>query len=291
MTKYTTLNLLLAAGILAAAPLLSTPAIAQDTQAPKAKEADKLPTPREVVDRFIKVTGGMEAYKAHAYRTSKGYFEMPAMGMRGEMVIHQAQPNLMIASIDIPQMGSMKTGFNGTTGWSTNPMQGPMIMKGKQLEQVKREADFFGSVDILKNFKEARTVGIAEFNGEKCYQLKLTDDTGITNVYYSVKTGLAVGRKAVEISPMGEVPSVMTISAYKEYGGVLVPTMQTVEAMGQTQNMVTETVTFEELDPSIFELPAEIKTLVKAQKKADEAKTEDVPKGEEPKKDAGKSGS
>ncbi len=286
MTKYTKLNLLLASGFLAAAPLLSAPAVAQSEQDSQSKETAELPTPREVVDRFIKVTGGMEAYKAHRYRTSKGYFEMPAMGMRGEMVVHQAQPNMMVASIDIPGMGSMKTGFNGTTGWSTNPMQGPMIMEGKQLDQMKREADFFGSVDILKNFKEARTVGIAEFNGEKCYQLKLTDDTGITNVYYSVESGLAVGRKAVEISPMGEVPSVMTISGYKDFGGVLVPTMQSVEAMGQKQNMVTETITFEELDPSIFALPAEIKTLVEAQEKKKDA-TDDG----EPKKDAGKSGS
>lgn len=289
MTKYTKLNLLLASGFLAAAPLLSAPAVAQSEQDSQSKETAELPTPREVVDRFIKVTGGMEAYKAHRYRTSTGYFEMPAMGMRGEMVVHQSQPNLMVASIDIPGMGSMKTGFNGTTGWSTNPMQGPMIMEGKQLDQIKRKADFFGSVDILKNFKEARTVGINEFNGEKCYQLKLTDDTGITNVYYSVETGLAVGRKAVKISPMGEVPSVMTISAYKEFGGVLVPTMQSVEAMGQEQNMVTETVTFEELDPAIFALPPAIKTLVEAQEK--DTKTKDAPKDGEPKKDAGKSGS
>ena len=165
MTKYTRLNLLLASGFLAAAPLLGTPAIAQSEQDSKAKETSELPTPQEVIDRFIEVTGGMEAYKAHRYRTSKGYFEMPAMGMRGAMVVHQAQPNLMVASIDIPGMGSMKTGYNGTTGWSTNPMQGPMIMEGKQLDQIKREADFFGSVDILKNFKEARTVGTAEFNG------------------------------------------------------------------------------------------------------------------------------
>ena len=288
MTKSTTLNLLLAAGILAASPLLGTPAMAQDTQDSKSKADDKLPTPREVIDRFIEVTGGMEAYKAHPYRTAKGYFEMPAMGMRGEMVIRQAAPNLMVASIDLPGMGSMMTGFNGTTGWSTNPMQGPMIMEGKQLEQVKREADFFGSVDILKNFKEARTVGIAEFNGEKCYQLKLTGEEGITNVYYSVESGLAVGRKSVEISPMGEVPSVMTISGYKDFGGVLTPTMQSIEAMGQKQNLVTETVTFEELEPSVFALPPEIKTLVEARDKKNE---EDAPKSEEPEKDAGTSGS
>ena len=288
MTKSTTLNLLLAAGILAASPLLGTPAMAQDTQDSKSKADDKLPTPREVIDRFIEVTGGMEAYKAHPYRTAKGYFEMPAMGMRGEMVIRQAAPNLMVASIDLPGMGSMMTGFNGTTGWSTNPMQGPMIMEGKQLEQVKREADFFGSVDILKNFKEARTVGIAEFNGEKCYQLKLTGEEGITNVYYSVESGLAVGRKSVEISPMGEVPSVMTISGYKDFGGVLTPTMQSIEAMGQKQNLVTETVTFEELEPSVFALPPEIKTLVEAR---DKKNAEDAPKSEEPEKDAGTSGS
>ena len=55
--------------------------------------------------------------------------------------------------------------------------------------------------------------------------------------------------------------------------------------------LMDETVTFEELEPSVFALPPEIKTLVEARdKKAGDAE-EDAPKSEEPEKDAGKSGS
>ena len=278
MTKRLALNTLLAAGI--AATLAPVPLTAQDAPAKPAAEDAKLPTPAEVVDRFIEVTGGKDAYLAHKFRTTSGYFEMPAMGMKGPMVVRQAAPNLMSASIELPGMGAMTTGFNGTTGWSINPMQGPMIMEGKQLDQMRREADFFGSVDMLKNFKESRVVGVADFKGEACHQLKLTSEDGITNVYFSVDTGLMVGRKSVEASPMGEVASVMTISDYKDFGGVLTATRQTIEAMGQTQVMVTESVTYDEIEADAFALPKVIQTLVEAGKGSES--TEEPAKDEDP---------
>ncbi len=144
MTKHGKLQLLLTAGLITTTSLFCGVSIAQEKQDSKTQAEATLPTPTEVVDRFIKVTGGMEAYKAHKYRTAKGYFEMPAMGMRGAMVMHQATPNLMLVKIDLPQMGTISSGYNGTTGWGISPMQGPMIMESKELGKLKRGAEFFG---------------------------------------------------------------------------------------------------------------------------------------------------
>ena len=181
--------------IIAACPMLATPAAAQQDADATRPSQETLPTPREIIDRFIEVTGGVDAYKKHKFRTSRGAFEMPAMGMRGEMMVKQSTPNLMLVTISLPGIGEMKQGFNGEVGWSIDPMSGPQLMDGKQLEQMKREADFFNSVDILKNFKESRTVAKTKFNDEMCYQIKLTGDDGVTNAYYSVESGLAKGSR------------------------------------------------------------------------------------------------
>jgi hypothetical protein len=269
-------SLILAATLLAACPFVAAPAVAQDAGDKTPAADEKLPTPREIIDRFIKVTGGMDAYKKHASRTTSGYFEMPAMGMKGPMTIKQSSPNLMLVSIEFPGMGSMQQGYDGTVAWSIDPMSGPRLITGKQLDQMKREADFFSSVDILKNFESSKTVGVAEFAGEKCYQIKLESTDGITNAYYSVATGLALGSKAVASTPQGEIPSITTISEYKDFGGVKVPTLTVIEAMGQKQQIVTETVLFDALPASEFVLPDAIKTLVGAE----DATAKDETKGE-----------
>lgn len=274
MRTLRTVNFILAASLLAASPFLVSSTFAQDAPDKSKTADDSLPTPREIIDRFIEVTGGIDAYKKHTSRTSTGYFEMPAMGLRGPMTVKQSSPNLMLVSIEFPGMGSMQQGYDGTVAWSIDPMSGARLITGKQLDQMKREADFFNSVDILKNFDTSKTVGIADFGGEKCHQIKLTSSDGITNAYYSVQTGLARGSKAVASTPQGEIPSITTISGYKDFGGVKAPTLTVVEAMGQKQQIVTESVTFEELPASEFALPEAIKTLTAASESSTDAASE-----------------
>ena len=79
---------------------------------------------------------------------------------------------------------------------------------------------------------------------------------------------------------MGEVASVMTISDYKDFGGVLTATRQTIEAMGQTQVMVTESVTYDEIEADAFALPKVIQALVEAGKGSES--TEEPAKDEDP---------
>ena len=275
MRNLKTVNVILAASMLAASPFLAPSTFAQDAPEKSKTADDSLPTPREIIDRFIEVTGGMEAYKKHTSRTSSGYFEMPAMGLRGPMTVKQSSPNLMLVAIEFPGMGSMQQGYDGTIAWSIDPMSGARLITGKQLDQMKREADFFNSVDILKNFDTSKTVGIADFGGEKCHQIKLTSSDGITNAYYSVETGLARGSKAVAATPQGEIPSITTISGYKDFGGVMTPTLTVVEAMGQKQQIVTESVSYDDLPTEEFALPEAIKTLAGASAPAEETESAD----------------
>src|SRR3712207_8571336 len=36
--------------------------------------------------------------------------------------------------------GQMSSGYDGTVGWSVNPMQGPRLLEGKELEQLREDA-------------------------------------------------------------------------------------------------------------------------------------------------------
>lgn len=294
MRMSSLLQLTMLGGLVLLAPLSAGQIHAQDTAPATPKAAagqsdEKLPTPQEVIDRYIKVTGGADAYKKHKSQTSRGFFEMPTMGLKGPMVMYQAVPNNLYVSIEMPGIGTMEQGFNGTVGWSLDPMRGPTLMEGPQLEQAKREAEFFGSLDMLKFFDSAKTSGTTDFNGTKCYQLVLTAPDGVTNAFYSVESGLAMGMKSVAATPLGDVPSVTTMSEYKDFGGIKIPTLTKIEVMGQQQQIVLDSVTYDDVDPKVFVLPAKIEPLVKAKEAGKDGATE--PKKSPPAAGNGKPGS
>ena len=49
-----------------------------------------------------------------------------------EMV--QVAPNKMQMMTTIPGVGAIQVGFDGTTGWSVDPMQGPRVLAGKEAQ-------------------------------------------------------------------------------------------------------------------------------------------------------------
>lgn len=271
ITLTRVIRTLSAATVLAIASLSATPnvAIAQDEKA-----AVEAPAPQAVIDRFIKVTGGKVAYKKHSNRTIKGTFGMPSANLTGSLLMMQKAPNLMTLNISIPGIGDIKQGYNGTVGWSLDPMRGPSILEGEQLAQLQREADFFGSADMLKFFDTAETEGPVEFAGEEAWQLNLATEESSISVFFSVKSGLNIGTKAKVASPLGQIESLTIQGDYKEFGGIMLATMTTVSVMGQTQEIRMTDVTFEDIDASAFDLPPVIATLATAAKKAEEASAE-----------------
>ena len=48
--------------------------------------------------------------------------------MSGDLEISQARPNKTMMRINVTGIGQIEQGFDGTTGWSINPMQGPRVM-------------------------------------------------------------------------------------------------------------------------------------------------------------------
>lgn len=255
-------------GCVLAIPFLDARAEAQD--APAATE--KLPLPKELFQKYIEITGGLDAYKKINARTSTGTFELVGANLKGNLTMYQTRPNKSLVVIMLPGIGEMKQGFNGTVGWSINPMQGAMLAQGKELQQAKIDASFDLMVDPMSQFKSAETIARKTFAGEDCYQVKLVShDDDIVNFFYSVETGLFRGIEMTASTPVGNVKTTATSSDYKEFNGIKMATVTTISAMGQQQKLSVNEVTFDEIPAETFALPPAIKTLVEAQEKKQEA--------------------
>ncbi len=228
-----------------------------------------LPSAREIIDKYVRAIGGRSAVLKHKSSHFKGRYEIVGQ-MSAEMEIFQAAPNKFVFNISIPGTGEIKTGFDGKVGWDLNPMAGASLHKGKRLEQTRRQADYYIDLHEEKNFQSIETIGLEDFEGTKCYKLRLVTSSGDAYLeFFDAKSFLFVGRVGTAETAAGptEVRSVLT--DYKKFGDLLVPGKSTSKGTigGQAfEEIITlTTVQRDSVDPEVFELPDQIKALLGSQ--------------------------
>ncbi len=255
----------LAAGIIAACAFLTigATAAAADTAASDAK---RMPA-QKVIKKFVKAVGGRKAVMKKDQVVIKGKMEIPSQGISGTMEAHAKAPNLLSVHAEIPGIGTILSGYNGEVGWSINPMMGPSVMDGKMLEQTKREADFYAVLHESDRYRSMETVDKVDFEGAPCWKLKLVANNGDEIYeYYNVETGLLAGNEQKQNSPMGEMNIVSVIEDYKEFEGVKSATkIRQKIGPGIEQVLSFDEITYNGVQDSDFDLPAEIKGMLSSE--------------------------
>jgi hypothetical protein len=264
--------LLLALGAFGVAPVFAqAPAPKTAPSAPAVTPAapvtpdPALPPARDVIDRHIKAIGGRDAVMSHTSTHVTGTFAVPASGMVGTMeMFGAASPNRMLVKITIPGLGEMLNGFDGTHGWAVTPMTGAMLQQGKELDQTKLDADFYGELRETNRYKSMKTVEKTVFEGRPCYKVSLVRLDGNEDFeFYDVENGLRAGSINTRESPMGTLTTTSTEGDYKKFGNLLQPTLVVQKMMGVEQKLTLATVEYDKVEPMVFELPPPIKALIK----------------------------
>ena len=251
---------------LCAAPALAvaqTPAKAPPKPAASAQAA-ALPPAQQIIDRYVAAIGGRDAILRHSSYRATGAFEMPAAGIRGDLELAHAKPNKMAMKVTIPGLGEMVSGYDGTVGWSVNPMQGPRLLEGKELEQMSSEAEFGNWLRAGSNITSRETVERTEMAGRPCYKVRIVWKSGRESFdCYSTETGLLIGTTTTQESPMGSVQVTSLVDEYKDFSGVKYATRMRQQMMGQEQVLTITSLEFDVVPPSAFEQPAAIQALVR----------------------------
>ena len=222
----------------------------------------QLPPAKELIAKFGSATNTASVLAKHKSVTAKGKLEMPAAGLSGDLEITQARPNKSMMRVNLAGVGEMQQGFDGTTAWAVNPMQGPRILSGRELDAVREESSFGVSSRQGPNVASAETVEKTEMNGEACYKVKLVWKSGReTFDCYSVATGLLIASIVKQETPMGTVEVTNLIGDYKDFGGQKVATRVAQQAMGQEQVMRFTAIEYDIASDSTFAMPPAIKAL------------------------------
>jgi hypothetical protein len=185
------------------------------------------------------------------------------MGMEGQTTTYAAAPDKIAMNIETG-MGAMNQGYNGTIGWSDNPMTGAQLLEGDQLAGMKLQADYYAPLNYSKHFTSMETVEETTFNNEAAYKVKLVNTAGKESTQYFAKdSGLLLGTQGIQAGPMGESEVKTTFSDYKDFGGSRIPGKVTIDVAGMQIEQTTETVTFDDVAATAFDPPAAVKALQK----------------------------
>jgi hypothetical protein len=253
---------------LALASLLAIgPAAQAQTPAPAAQPKpanESLPSAQSIIDRHIEAVGGRVALKTHNSLSVQGSMTIPANGMTGTIEVFAARPNKLLVKTNLAGVGEVQEGFDGTVAWSMNPMTGPMLATGDELAQKAFDADFEGALGIATKYAAIKTLEKTTFEGRPVYKLALTRKTGGDDIeFYDVETGLKAGGTIERKNPMGTISVTSTLSDYKKFGDILHPTTMKQTMTGVQIVTTFTTIEYDKVNPAIFELPAQIKALVK----------------------------
>jgi hypothetical protein len=243
----------------AVAALSFVPALAV-AQAP-ATEA--LPSADEIVAKHVAATGGEAAIRKHSSTRATGTFELAAAGLSGTVSVISAAPNRTMLRIEVPGMGEILQGFDGTNAWSVNPMAGARLAEGPELQMQVEEAGYYGVLDQKESVTRKAT-GRAEMGGVPCYQVTVTFKSGReATECYGVESGLLVARQGRVETPQGVIEQTVLIGDYKDFGGIKAPTTMRLQVAGVEQVIRLTSVEYDTVKPEEFTPPAAIQTLIK----------------------------
>jgi hypothetical protein len=184
--------------------------------------------------------------------------------MKATLEIYAARPNKRLVKMSLAGIGDVAEGFDGTHAWSMDPMSGPRLATGEELKQRTLDADFDSDLDPASKYTSIKTIEKTTFDGRDCYKISLVRKDGVEDFdFYDVTTGLKAGSINKRTNPMGNIEMTSTHKEYKKFGDLLLPSVVKQSAMGA--EMVTTIISMEynAVDPSVFDLPAQIKALIK----------------------------
>lgn len=214
---------------------VSTPVIADTEPKPEGEEANggarpALPNAGEILDKYVQAIGGADALHKITTRVEKGM--LTGFGPSGMPVEVLAKaPDARVTLVQTPR-GQSVTAYNGQTGWMSGA--GPARpITGGELDNEKRNADFYFAADIKTEFQQIRVVRQDKVGDHDTYVL-MARSPGHTPVrfYFDKDSGLLLREMRFVETPLGRNPSEVDYADYREADGVKIPYQWTIARPG-----------------------------------------------------------
>lgn len=229
-------------------------AVSQDQGLPKAEA---------IMDRFVEVTGGKEAYLKLKNRKVTGRLEIPAAGISGKVTMYQ-EGNKMRTSMEIPGIGLIEQFCDGKHAGEINPLSGSRLLEGEELALILRQSYFQSDVDWRKLYPKAKVTGTKTIADKTCFVVELETPEGYkATKMFDQKSGLLIAEKVSFKGQMGDVTAENVVTKYKAIDGVQFPVETKMTMLSQEMVLKVDAVEHNiSLPKDTFEFPESLRKLL-----------------------------
>jgi hypothetical protein len=217
--------------------------------------SEKLPSVEDVLERYVKATGGRDALLRHKSMTLHGYGQNPAGNRRVEGVLY-VKDGKMLQKATFPESKVALSGYDGQTAWDLDAGDKVTIHEGDEVKTIARDADMYYHLHVMNYFRTMEVVDVKEFNGRPCYHLKGINNWGKQNEqFYDKENGLLLGYAFNTAWRGGKGDATETFEDYKDFGGVLMPVKDTSRDGDDVSIFTITSVGYDDVDDAVFALP------------------------------------
>lgn len=203
--------------------------------------AEITPEAQQVVDRYLEAIGGRAAYDAVQAVHGRGSVE--AFGFTGSIETWTVRPDRRASHMALGPL-EIRQGYDGETAWRTDPSGKVLVLDGQDRERSVASAWFDTNRWLEPDQAGGRVTVADDVEDSGDHDVLVVESPGgeTRHIWVNRETGLI--DRTVARSDQRTV--INSLSAYREFGGLLFPTVARTSIEGMPANNVV--ITFESLE-------------------------------------------
>jgi hypothetical protein len=190
-----------------------------------AKTNGSAPTVDQILDKYVSAVGGRDALEKINSRTTKGSLQFEkGLNLTGETEGYFKFPNKNLINTNLPGLGLLQEGYDGSTAWTKDSSNGLRERKGREFEEAKLDAEFNRELKLKRLYPKMELKGTQKIAGRDAYLIEATPAGGTAEkFYFDTQTGLLVRLDRERLTPQGDAVSVeIYYEDYREADGIKV---------------------------------------------------------------------
>jgi photosynthetic reaction center cytochrome c subunit len=238
-------------------PLLSAGPVSRPEHVHDEEDASHagLPTPDQVLDKYLAAVGGAEAVNKIKTRVQTG--KIDASGTQYPVEVYSEAPEKRV-SISHPSRGDSFTAFNGEVGWLSMP-NGFHRMTSAEAEAARIDAQLHFPVRLRGLYKEFHVRPGVEIGGRPTVLVSAkASGRPDLSLYFDQENGLLLRLIRYAETPLGRNPTQIDYADFRIADGVKIPYKWTLTRPGGSFTIQIEQVQQNvPVDEKLFAMPSE----------------------------------
>jgi hypothetical protein len=189
-----------------------------------------LPTPSELVEKYVQASGGVSAIQKVSTRVEKGNADFGGHDVPVDIFdkAHAQRATVM----HLPN-GDNVTTVDGKRGWTVSSGHPVIEMSTSEVEAGKIDADLQFPIHLKNQFGQLQAARPEKIGNHETYQLvALRSGEPWLSLYFDEQSGLLLRMERYSDSPLGMNPTRIDYGDYRPVDGVQVPYRVTVARPG-----------------------------------------------------------